>query len=811
MKNPKGSPLASLLTAQGRFFPLLAGVFLMAFSKPVFSAGIPPPSPTDEGRALLKSRAYHLAMERFLLVQEKSESYIEKAMALRLIGETQFHEKDYAAAYQAYQQSLRLNPLTSGALGLEFKSAVALVYLKNYPSAIDKFRELEKRAYEKDTLCDLYFWQAECHFQLEQYGEAGKEYEKILETKPDYRFGDMVRYLQAWCYFQKRDYPKALESFSGVLGRSKDETLKKLALFQVAETQFRIERYAEAKGNYQSFLKQYPKDFLEVPALYGLGWTFEKLKDPSEAVDTFGLIVTNFPSHLLAPWAAVRRGAEAYQEGNHDQSRQAYTQGLELAAGKAPADLLEYGLGWLDYSDGKYDAASRHFLNVSNFLPASDLYGDAQYLLAGCEYLEGKYDDAKAIYGRLAVKSPSELAQAAAYVAGLVRLRPGQRRLRLPWRSSKKWMRNPRVTWKARAAWACAESAYEMKNYADAAGFYQRALDTGPSDRLSLNCYSGLGWSLFQQEKYEDAARAFQSAVRLDPSAPLGLEAQLRTGDCYYNLHNYPKAESAYRPLVEGRAGPPYELDAQEQMGWCGYRQEKFNDAIATWGSLLKKDGTDDRKSRILYWTAWAYFRRLRGFPDDAAGEFKKWKRIIPRNAPGPRVPLCGSPTAFSTSNGSRIRRRPTKASWTSSCLSRTIRCFPTPFTDSNGPPKNWAKKDTSSNVAKQFRKVPLQSLRLQHPVPDGRGLNSTDEKFDEAIQAYKDLLAKYPDSAEAPRAIFWLGTALVKKEKNDDAIPVFQETPEEIPQRSAGPGGRVQPGFGLFRDRQVPGCPERA
>src|SRR5260370_1159781 len=69
-----------------------------------FGAGITPPSPTDEGRALLKARAYHLAMERFLQVQEKSESAIERAQALKLIGETQFYEKDYASAYQAYQQ-----------------------------------------------------------------------------------------------------------------------------------------------------------------------------------------------------------------------------------------------------------------------------------------------------------------------------------------------------------------------------------------------------------------------------------------------------------------------------------------------------------------------------------------------------------------------------------------------------------------------------------------------------------------------------------------------------------------------------------
>src|SRR5258707_655755 len=137
----------------------LFSLLICADPRSGLSAGIDPPSPTDEGRALLKSRAYHLAMDRFLLVEEKSENTIERALALRLIGETQFHEKDYASANQAYQQSLHLNPLSAGALGLEFKSAVATVYLKNYKSALPKFQELEKRAYEPDTFSDLYFWE----------------------------------------------------------------------------------------------------------------------------------------------------------------------------------------------------------------------------------------------------------------------------------------------------------------------------------------------------------------------------------------------------------------------------------------------------------------------------------------------------------------------------------------------------------------------------------------------------------------------------------------------------------------------------
>jgi len=334
------------LTLHRHFLVLAAVLCLLTFHPgPILaSGGITPPSPTDEGRALLKSRAYNLAMERFREVEEKSGNYIERAQALRLIGETQFHEKDYASAYQAYQQSLRLNPLTTGVLGLEFRSAVALVYLKSYTSAVSKFQALEKRATEPDTFSDLYFWEAECYFQMGRYEEAGKQYQKILEENPHYRWADLIQYLKAWCFYQQKDYEKALSLFQDVLAGAKNETLQRLALFQVAETLFRLQRYSDALSRYQEFSKKYPEDLLKVPSLYGQGWCQEKLAHHPEAAYLFEKIVTDYPTHALAPWAAVREGVEEDAEGNREEARKVFQKGL-FGRGQVPRRPFTVRLG----------------------------------------------------------------------------------------------------------------------------------------------------------------------------------------------------------------------------------------------------------------------------------------------------------------------------------------------------------------------------------------------------------------------------------------------------------------------------------
>ena len=125
---------------------------------------------------------------------------------------------------------------------------------------------------------------------------------------------------------------------------------------------------------------------------------------------------------------------------------------------------------------------------------------------------------------------------------------------------------------------------------------------------MAADCYSGLGWSKFQQEKYSEAIKSFQKVLDKAPGSPLEADALLRIADSYYNLHDYEKASDNYKAALSKDIGRKA-IDAKEQMGWCAYRQEDFTQAVSLWSALIKNDDAASRKSKLLYWTAWAYFR----------------------------------------------------------------------------------------------------------------------------------------------------------------------------------------------------------
>ncbi|HXL74075.1 MAG TPA: tetratricopeptide repeat protein, partial [bacterium] len=307
--------------------------------------GIGYPSLFEQGTAFLRARAYHLALDRFFLAGELSRDDAERAEALRWTGEAHLRDKQYDSAYHDFLTSLRLDPLSSNASGTEFKSAVALVYGKKYNDSLVHLNHLAQKNTDIQTLSDIYFWQAECYYQLGQYQDALKLYQTLLDKNPGYKHALLVNYLMDWCSFQQKDFQTAYEGFKKLASNNTDRNLAELSAFQTAECQFWLGHYAEAQTAYEQFTKTYAGDDMEAAAYYGWGWSLAKQEQHGPASKIFKKIATDFPKDSLAPWAALRAGAEDFASGDNETARKDYEMGLTLCAGKTPADFLQYGLG----------------------------------------------------------------------------------------------------------------------------------------------------------------------------------------------------------------------------------------------------------------------------------------------------------------------------------------------------------------------------------------------------------------------------------------------------------------------------------
>lgn len=736
-------------------------------------SGIDYPSLFDQGTAFLRARAYHLALDRFFLAGELSHDDAQRAEALRWTGESHLRDKQYDSAYHDFLTSLRLDPLSGDASQTEFKSAIALVYGQKYSDSLTHLNHLAQKTTDIQTLSDIYFWQAECYYQMGQYADALKLYQSILDKNPNYKHALLVSYLMNWCSFQQKDFQTAYQGFKKLSLNETDKNLAKLSAFQSAECQFWMGHYTEAQKAYEQFTQTYAGDDMEAAVYYGWGWSLAKQEQHLSASKIFKKIVTDFPKNQLAPWAALREGAEDFAANDNKEAREDYELGLTLANRKTPVDFLNYGLGWLDYSDQNYDEAVTQFEKVKIFDPQSTLYWNAVYLEAGCRYLQGKYDDAKKIYAEINDPAPAELIQDATYWDGWCDYALGHYDSAL--KSFLFVAKNSQAEIQTRGYWGAAESEYQLTQYAKAEEDYQQALKNNPADDLAGDCYSGLGWSQFQQEKYSDSIDAFEMAVKKAPGTPTEAEALLRIADSYYNLHNYKKAAEIYQKAIAENTGKPL-LDALEQSGWCSYRQDQFTDAVSLWGDLLKKDGVEDRKSRLLYWSAWAYFR-ARDFKN-AQQLFHQVETSYPQDSLAPEAHLREGDCFFNLQDFKDSKDA--YQSFIDTYPNHAL--LPDALYGLQWSADKLGLKDEASQAAKNFlQKFPDSAFApsIQYRLADTFFQN---KKYNDAIDAYQTLLTKYPNSLEAPKAQFWMATSLSKSDKKPEAITAFNELLSKYP-----------------------------
>jgi tol-pal system protein YbgF len=74
--------------------------------------------------------------------------------------------------------------------------------------------------------------------------------------------------------------------------------------------------------------------------------------------------------------------------------------------------------------------------------------------------------------------------------------------------------------------------------------------------------------------------------------------------------------------------------------------------------------------------------------------------------------------------------------------------------------------------------------------------LRPEQRRYAEAIKAFTDFLAKYPNSKLAPNARYWLAESYYITNQNDEALQAFRAVVEQDPQSAKVPGSWLKIGY---------------
>lgn len=715
------------------------------------------------------------------------------------------------AAFEAWTRRHGAGPDESRALlGL----ARARVRSGRYQEAVEAVRQAPLQGGAEGVEAALL--EADALFQGGRFGEAAAAYE-ALEKRKDLSPAQAayLPYARGWSLFRQAqtdaagDSRAALRQAGRLFGQAaevKGSRHAAAALYQQGESHYALREWEAAAKAYQTLEQRFDRHELVAAARYSLAWCRFEQGRHKEAATAFHRFSVIHAEHPLAPWGLYLAGVSLARAGDHDLAESAYRLGLRQYPASEVADRMHYGLAWLATVRKDYVAAAAEWERFLRAYASSPLAPSATFLLADALYQEQRYAGARDQYLVLLKRHPKDpLAEDALYYAANASLAMGE--LAQARDELQQFLRlRPQSAFVPDARRRLADCLYGLGQLDEAERIYLD-LRAQAKGRAAGEAALGLGWVSFSRRDWAGAAARFRMAGT-ELGGPAAAEAWLRAGDASFNAGEHAAARTSYRQAVQAAVSQP-RLKAEAHMGagWSAYRLRDFSQAYGEWGNALAAAPEDAQRAEAAYWMAWALFRQQRW------AEAAEAYAALPKRWPGSHlVPDALVQQGNSLQNAGRCEEalphyQRVAEGWPQhpkapAALHGLQTCYTALGRDDEAVAlaKEFVRKHAASPMAPQVQyqvaehylarrdyaraEKELDALKTAYPASAvdvtatyWRGqARFKNLRFHQAIQDWRDVVAREPEHPLAPRALFRTGLAWYRLQEYGQAETAFRQ-----------------------------------
>jgi TolA-binding protein len=461
-------------------------------------------------RAWLLSSARLLVLGGALLAAMGSPAVAvaaEESDRLWTVGQQAFQDKLYPLAGRMLDRLIVRYPADPRVPEATLMLGKVRFFGKDYPAALESFRQAQKSSPVPGQPGEARFWVAETLFRMDRYPDALDAYDRVLTDTPASPFAADALYGRAWSNRQLKRRDQAVVDFRRLLAEHPELPVAGSATFYLARTLMDLKRPDEAATLLQSFPSKYPGHPLTVPARY---WFAQALLDSgrtSEGLTEMRAFIAANPDHELSARARRQVSEAVLRQGNKSELAEEYKR--LIAQSPATADSL-YSAGVMASRLGRIRDAETAWARVRKEFPDHPLAARAAL------------DLGQAAFSRGAVKEAVTLAQAAS-------------------KSKDDAVRGESLL-------LVGEGELKLKRYPAALQAFQAALGRdGLEPALRFRALAGSGLALEEQHKWAQAARYYDEVADKSPDKTLRAWAKERRAAIAPKLKPAPEGKPAPR------------------------------------------------------------------------------------------------------------------------------------------------------------------------------------------------------------------------------------------------------------------------
>lgn len=222
---------------------------------------------------------------------------------------------------------MRACPGSQIASAILWKRGADLFNKKDYASSQKYFQRI-MLSYPNDEIApQAYFYNAECHFFLNNMDQAASAYKSFYINYPNDKMVPQAMFQVGVSFFNKKDYQKAGEAFDDFLKHFPQNPLAKDAALNVALCHKKAFKLEEAIQAYLNYLNLFPGDAKESFIRLQIGNLYTTQGNYAKAIQELERVPSGTPERLEAHY----RIGEAYQNLHRgEQAQRAFERLLSM-------------------------------------------------------------------------------------------------------------------------------------------------------------------------------------------------------------------------------------------------------------------------------------------------------------------------------------------------------------------------------------------------------------------------------------------------------------------------------------------------
>ncbi len=690
---------------------------------------------------------------------------------------------NYVAAAKAYQDALTNYPDEKLSVPARFELADAQFNLKQYAPAVTNFTQFldasDTPAKQKtvgatgEQRALAYYLVGESQLALKKSAPAKAAYQRVVKEYPQSAPAPYAQLAIGVLEENDGQLQNARAAYDAVVTKYGKSEVVGEARLRAANATLNLGRFDEAATAFQSALNDSPAAQWKAEAQIGLADAFFGAKKWTQAGAAYQSALQVLAANdERRAGLQLRAGDSAFNAKDYEKAQAAYA---NLGQNTTPtvAENALYFRGRALFELKRNEEAAQQFEALLQRFPKSEKAPRAALLL-GDFYAQNDAARAATAYRTVLTQYPQSDAAAEAktalidLAAGVVKSGAGDGK------SSAELSKvlsslPPGVAGDAQLR--LAQAAYGREDWSQASTLAAAALAGKPSGATAENALFLLASAQYNAGKSAEAAKTFQRQLTAHSKGALAGEAQMRLAWALVDLKKWDEAQNAARAASTTLGESKEATLALKQQARLALAQALWgagkNAPAATVFGELTTAQDKDIALQSTYGAAMTLEAQQLWAP--SAMQWARYAEMSEEGAKRAEAYLHQGLALTKAKNGAQAL----------AAFDRAIAADPNGERGARALLESaWAAHDLKQNEQETQRWQKLAALDSPYAatalLQQGQMMFAT-KKWPEAAASYRAVLAKFPNSREAPLAAYQLGSALYNSEKWAEAATAFE------------------------------------